>query len=129
MRHAPLRRALALACLLGAGACGPVQYINQVPRKAQAELEAAEAANAAERAPYYYTLAVHYMRRARQEAARADYGAASRFGRKAEEAARQARAIAVAEPETQEPGRPPPPQRGPDGEEIPPGLLRSGSQP
>ncbi len=127
MRHAPFGRALALICLLGAGACGPVTYINQVPRKAQAELEAAEAVNAAERAPYYYTLAVHYLRRARQEAARADYGAANRFGRKAENAARQARALALAGPEEEE-HRPLPPQRGPDGEEIPPGLMQSGSE-
>ena len=128
MWHAPLRRAVALACLLGAGACGPVEYINQVPRKAKVEVAAAEAAQAAERAPYYYTLAVHYLRRARQEVARADYGAANRFGRKAEQAARKARAVAMTEPRD-EPARPAPPQRGADGEEVPPGLIRSGSEP
>ena len=37
---------------------------------------------------YWYTLAVQYLKQARQEAASADYQAANRFGRKAAFAAK-----------------------------------------
>lgn len=90
-------RALALALLLaGAGACGPIEYVNQVTRKASASVEAARAVEADKYSPYYYTLATEYLHKAREEAAAADYQAANRFGRRAEEAADKARAEALA---------------------------------
>jgi hypothetical protein len=82
-------RGVALAALL-AGACGPVTYINEVTRKASADVEAARVAHADLHAPYHYTLAVEYLRKAREEAAHADYQAANRLGRKASQAARRA---------------------------------------
>jgi lipopolysaccharide biosynthesis regulator YciM len=84
---------LALA-LLG---CGPVIYINQVTRKASSDVEAARAAQADQYAPYYYTLAVEYLRKAREEAAHADFEAANRLGRKASAAARKAVEASIAE--------------------------------
>jgi len=77
----------SLALLAG---CGPITYINEVTRKASADVEAARAAQADRYAPYHYTLAVEYLRKAREEAAHADYQAANRLGRKASEAARTA---------------------------------------
>ena len=79
----------------GAGGCGSALYINQVTRKASASVAAAEAVNAAEYAPYEYTLAVEYLHKAREEAAHADFQAANRFGREAEAAADQATELAV----------------------------------
>lgn len=90
-------RALALALVLAAaGGCGPIEYVNQVTRKASASVEAARVAEADKYSPYYYTLAKEYLHKAREEAASADYQAANRFGRRAEEAADKARAEAVA---------------------------------
>jgi hypothetical protein len=77
------------------GACGPIEYVNQVTRKASTEVEAARAVKADKHAPYWYTLAIEYLHKAREEAASADYQAANRFGRKAEHAARRARAEAI----------------------------------
>jgi hypothetical protein len=88
-------RALALCLLLGA-ACGPIEYINQVTRKADTSVEAARAVEADKYSPYYYTLAVEYLHKARVEAAAADYQAANRFGKRAEEAAVKAKEEALA---------------------------------
>ena len=79
-----------LLLLLVALGCGPVTYINEVTRQASADVEAARAAQADRYAPYHYTLAVAYLRKAREEAAHADYQAANRLGRRASEAARSA---------------------------------------
>ena len=88
--------ALALAMIVASGgACGPVTYVRQVTRRASAEVEAARAVRAERYAPYWYTLAVEYLVQARREAARADYEAANRYGRKASEAAQKARAEAL----------------------------------
>jgi hypothetical protein len=90
-------RALALALVLAAaGGCGPIEYVNQVTRKASTSVEAARAAEADKYSPYYYTLAKEYLHKAREEAASADYQAANRFGQRAEEAADKARAEAIA---------------------------------
>lgn len=79
-----------LAC-----ACGPIEYVNQVTRRASAQVEAARAAGADKNAPYYYTRAVEYLHKAREEAADADYQAANRFGRLSEQAARRAQKVAI----------------------------------
>lgn len=82
--------ALLLAC-----ACGPIEYVNQVTRKASAELAAAKAVKADKYAPYHFTLAVEFLHKAREEAASADYQAANEFGRRSSSAAREARKLAI----------------------------------
>lgn len=86
---------LLLGLWLGSAGCGSTLYVNQVTRKASASVAAAEAVNAAEYAPYWYTLAVEYLHKAREEAAHADFEAANRFGRRSEAAAERARTLAV----------------------------------
>ena len=90
---------LVLAALLFAAAagCGPITYINEVTRKASSDVEAARAAQADQYAPYYYTLAVEYLRKAREEAAHSDFQAANRLGRKASAAARKAVEVSIIE--------------------------------
>lgn len=97
-----LKRLSLLGFLLGAvtlggalSACGPVEYINQVSRKASSEVEAAKSVKADKYSPYWYTLAVEYLNKAREEAAHADYQAANRFGKRSAEAAVKAREAAV----------------------------------
>jgi hypothetical protein len=77
--------------------CGPVTYINQVTRKASTDVEAARAAQADQYAPYYFTLAVEYLRKAREEAAHADFQSANRLGRMASRAARRAVELSILE--------------------------------
>jgi len=89
-----LRLAVVLAAALG---CGPITYINQVTRKAANDVEAARSAQADQYAPYYYTLAVEYLRKAREEAAHSDFEAANRFGRMASKAARRAVEVSIIE--------------------------------
>jgi Domain of unknown function (DUF4398) len=99
-RHAA-RRALwlALALLVAVPACGSINYINQVTRKASADVEAARAAHARTLAPYWYTLAVEYLNKAREEAAEADFQAANLLGQKASQAARKAVEVALSNDE------------------------------
>jgi hypothetical protein len=89
--------AVALIAMTGGlvAGCGPVGYIHQVTIKADSSVAAARAADADRYAPYWYTLAVQYLHRARQEAAMADYQAANRFGKKAHGAAVKARELAI----------------------------------
>ncbi len=76
-------------------ACGPIEYVNQVTRRASSEVDAAKAVKADKHAPYWYTLAVEFLHKAREEAATADFQAANRFGRRSAEAARKARTVAL----------------------------------
>ena len=93
---AKLHHVLGLFLLVSSSqACGPVEYVNQVSRKASSEVEAAKAVRADKYAVYYYTLAVEYLHKAREEAAHSDYQAANRFGKRAEEAAKKARIQAL----------------------------------
>lgn len=82
---------LALAASIG---CGPIRYTGRVTRTANREVEGARAAGAARLAPYWYTLAVEYLAKAREEAGEADFEAATRLGDRAAEAARRAAAQA-----------------------------------
>ena len=110
---------VGMACvwLGGATGCGSVLYVNQVTRKASTSVEAAKAAEADVYAPYHYTLAVHYLRKSREEAAAADFQAANRFGRMSHKAAETARELAVER--AANPGdtswKPPPGTPGHDG--------------
>jgi hypothetical protein len=84
-------RRIAIVCLLALAACGPIEYVNTVTRRADDAVEEARAANAAKWSPYWWTRAVEYLHQARAEAASADFQAANRFGRLAAEAAETAR--------------------------------------
>ena len=75
-------------------ACGPVEYINQVTRRAAAEVAAAKAAGAERYAPYEYTAAVEYLHKAREEGGYADFQVAVEFAKKAQDFAHQARDLA-----------------------------------
>jgi hypothetical protein len=94
----PVRRALATAALIAqlAAGCGPVAYIQQVTRKASADVDAARAAHGDTYAPFWYTLAVEFLVKAREEAAEANFQAASRLGQQASEAADKALEQALA---------------------------------
>jgi hypothetical protein len=85
---------VGLIAVLGAG-CGPIEYVNQVTRKASSAVEAAKTAEADKLSPYHYTLAVEYLHKARVEAAAADFQAANRFGRRAQLAAETAKQEAI----------------------------------
>lgn len=104
--------------------CGPVTYLREVTRTATQSVEEARAAGAAKRSPYWWTRAVEYLHKAREEASRADFDAANRFGRLATHAAVRAKADAAAGS-----GSPPPPageapSRGGIDAEVPGGLER-----
>jgi len=88
---------LLSACVvtLAISACGPIEYVSQVTRKASASVAAAKAVDADKYSPYYYTLAVEYLHKARVEAASADFQAANRFGRIADRAAVMAKQEAI----------------------------------
>jgi len=77
--------------LVSSLACGPVEYLTQVTRRASSAVEAARAAGADRLAPYEYTSAVEYLHKAREEASAAQFQPAIRFGHKAEEMAEKAR--------------------------------------
>ena len=78
-----------------AGGCGPIEYLNQVGAKAASAVSAAKQAQADRYAPYEYTAAEEYLHKAREEAGYAQYQDSIEFGRKAEELAVRARAIAL----------------------------------
>lgn len=116
-------RCLVLALALALPACGPIAYVGQVTRGADSAVEAARAVNAAKYSPYWWTRATLYLRQARVEAASADFQAANRFGRLAEDAARNARKEALACAADPEPCQPPPargvvPRRAPGAAET-----------
>jgi hypothetical protein len=108
-------RALGAAGLLAAAVtgCGPLEYLNQVSGKATRAVAAAKAMGGDRYAPYEYTSAVEYLHKAREEAGYAEYQVAIDYGRRAEEFALRARALAEeksASPSGTEahPGAPPP---------------------
>lgn len=92
--------ALALAC-----GCGPIAYINQVPRDAAQKVEQARALNAAKFSPYWWTRATEYLRMSREVASHADYQGANKFGRLSSEAA--AKAIAESDERSKDPSKMP----------------------
>jgi Domain of unknown function (DUF4398) len=87
--------ALAIMATGLCAGCGPVEYINQVTRRASSSVAAAKAAGADKTALYEYTLAVLYLRQARVEAGHAHYQVAVNYGRLAERRANDARALAI----------------------------------
>jgi hypothetical protein len=80
---------LVLVLVIVAG-CGPIVYVNEVTRRASDKVEEARAAEADKYAPYYWTRAKEYYRKAREVAAYADFQGANAYGRLASEAAEKA---------------------------------------
>lgn len=92
----PRHRRLA-AFALGAslvGGCGPIEYLNQVSGRATTALAQARRAGAEQHAPYEFTAATVYLHKAREEASQAAHQVAIEYGRRAEELANRAHAIA-----------------------------------
>lgn len=85
-----MARCWLLAVLVCWAGCGPTAYIRQVTFRADSAVEDARRADAEKLAPYWWTRAVEYLRKARETAARADFQGANRFGRLATEAAEKA---------------------------------------
>jgi hypothetical protein len=81
---------IVLVLAFGFAACGPIAYVNEVTRHADDAVEAARRAQADKLAPYWWTRATQYLHKARENAARADFQGANRFGRLASEAAEKA---------------------------------------
>jgi hypothetical protein len=75
-------------------ACGPVEYLGQVSSRAANALAQAERADAEHLAPYEYTQAREYLRKAREEAGQSSFENAANYGRRCEEMAGKARALA-----------------------------------
>jgi hypothetical protein len=81
---------LVLAMLMaGLAACGPIAYVSET-RRADDAVAQARHVEAEKHAPYWWTRAREYLHKARENAARADFQGANRFGRLATAAARQA---------------------------------------
>lgn len=73
--------AVLLLALVAAG-CGPTHSTSLI-MEADVQLEAARAADAAKLAPYEFTAAEAYLRKAREEQGYADFDVAIDFGKKA----------------------------------------------
>jgi hypothetical protein len=89
------RLAMALVVIASVAGCGPIGYVSQVTRTASNTVDEARAVNAAKYAPYWWTRAIEYLHKAREEASHANFGAANRFGRRSSEAAEHAKAEAM----------------------------------
>jgi len=117
---------LLASSLVGfSGGCGPVEYINQVSFKAASALAAAKEAQADRLAPYEYTAAESYLHKAREEASYAQYQDSIEYGRKAEEQAHKARAIALTRMSSAPSASKPPAPRAPAERTIEPPSTKS----
>jgi len=85
--------AVASSVLLG---CGPVQYIGLVSMRASNALVQADLVDAEHAAPYEYTMAREYYRKAREEAGESSFENAAEYGRRCEAMADLAREKAQA---------------------------------
>lgn len=90
-------------------ACGPVEYLGQVSGRATTALAQAQRQGAERLAPYEYTAATEYLRKAREEASRSAYQRALEYGRRSEELAHRAQALARDRSAGGEPAPPAPP--------------------
>ena len=81
------------ALLLGSTGCGNAIYVMQV-NSASSRLEEARELGAEQLAPYDYYYAEEHLKKARQEAAEADYGDAIKLAGAAEEHAAKAAKLA-----------------------------------
>ena len=91
-RWLPLAGAAAL--LLGAG-CGPLRSTTYI-LDAEVQIEAARTAGAEKYAPYPFTLAQLYLKKAREEVGFSDYEVGVGFAEKASQQARKAKEESMA---------------------------------
>jgi hypothetical protein len=89
-----VRHVLALLALAAAAGCGPIQSTPALI-EADVEVEAARSAGAPTAAPYEFTSAEAYLRKAREEAGYAQYQATTDFALKARDLAKEAREKAL----------------------------------
>lgn len=89
-----MRHVLALLALAAAAGCGPIQSTPALI-EADVEVEAARSAGAPTAAPYEFTSAEAYLRKAREEAGYAQYQATTDFALKARDLAKEAREKAI----------------------------------
>ncbi len=89
-----MRLVLALLALAAAAGCGPIQSTPALI-EADVEVEAARSAGAPVAAPYEFTSAEAYLRKAREEAGYAQYQPATDFALKARDLAKEAREKAL----------------------------------
>lgn len=89
-----MRHVLALFAFAAAAGCGPIQSTPALI-EADVELEAARSAGAPTAAPYEFTSAEAYLRKAREEAGYAQYQATTDFALKARDLAKEAREKAI----------------------------------
>src|SRR5438105_4401789 len=101
--------ARALLCFSALAACGPVQSTAYL-MDAEVQIEAARTAQAERYAPYEWTAANLYYRKAKEEVGYSDYEQAVDFAQKAQKFATQARDNAM---KTTRKDEPPPAPRGP----------------
>jgi hypothetical protein len=87
-----LAAAVTVVCV---GGCGPIEYLNQVGYRAAGAVAAAKRAEAERYAPFEFTAAQEYLHKAREEAGYSQYETSIEYGRRAEEMANRARAIAI----------------------------------
>lgn len=85
-----MRLVFALFALAAVAGCGPIQSTPALI-EADIEVEAARSAGATTAAPYEFTSAEAYLRKAREEAGYAQYQAATDFALKARDLAKEAR--------------------------------------
>ncbi|MGB8931767.1 MAG: DUF4398 domain-containing protein [Anaeromyxobacteraceae bacterium] len=89
-----MRLVLALLALAAAAGCGPIQSTPALI-DADIEVEAARSAGAVAAAPYEFTSAEAYLRKAREEVGYAQYQAATDFALKSRDLAKEAREKAL----------------------------------
>jgi hypothetical protein len=90
-----VRLLIALAGLTLAAGCGPIQSTSAL-LDADVELEGARAAGAPVSAPFEYTTAEAYLRKARELAGYSQYENAAVFAARSREIAKEARVKALA---------------------------------
>jgi len=78
----------------GAVGCGPVGYLQQVQGRARQAVSEARQAGADRAAPYEFTAAVEYLKKAEEEGAHAEYRVSIELGRRSEDFAKRALALA-----------------------------------
>lgn len=102
LASAPVRRPISALCpvvclvavALWGTACGPVQYIAKTSGSTKAALKQAEKDGAARYAPYEFTTARAYLKKAHEEASHSQYQTALAYCQVAEEMAIKARGLA-----------------------------------
>jgi Domain of unknown function (DUF4398) len=86
--------AVAAFGAVGATGCGPIGYMQQVQGRARQAVAEARQAGAERTALYEYTAALEYLKKAEEEGAHAEYRVAIDLGRRSEDFAKRAAALA-----------------------------------